>query len=134
MPAVSQLLDLPFFFTIPRGPGAQQLLGEGQPLDGVVQGPDQAELLGRQGGPQGGRQGAGLAVERLDEVVCVFDYADDDELLGPLLGSGLARAVARRAGPAALRTAVLERCAEYRTGSGGYRLRNVFRLLVARPR
>ena len=76
---------------------------------------------------------AGLAVERLDEVVCPFEYADDDELLGPLLGSGLARAVARRAGPAALRAAVLERCAEYRTGSGGYRLRNVFRLLVAHP-
>jgi SAM-dependent methyltransferase len=78
--------------------------------------------------------GAGLAVERLDEVECVFDYADDDELLGPLFDSALARSVARRAGPVALRAAVLERCAEYRTGGGGYRLRNVFRLLVARPR
>jgi SAM-dependent methyltransferase len=78
-------------------------------------------------------EGAGLAVERLDEVVCAFDYADDDELLGPLLGSGLGRAVARTAGPAALRAAVLDRCAGYRTGDGGYRLRNLFRLLVARP-
>jgi len=41
---------------------------------------------------------------------------------------------ARRAGPVALRAAVLERCAEYRTGSGGYRLRNLFRVLVAGPR
>jgi len=77
---------------------------------------------------------AGLAVERLDEVVCVFDYADEDELLGPLFDSALARSVARRAGPVALRAAVLERCAEYRTGSGGYRLRNLFRVLVAGPR
>jgi SAM-dependent methyltransferase len=74
---------------------------------------------------------AGLVVDRLDEVVCPFDYADADELLGPLLGSGLGRAVSRRAGPAALREAVLDRVAPYRTAGGGYRLRNLFRLLVA---
>jgi SAM-dependent methyltransferase len=76
---------------------------------------------------------AGLGVERLDEVVCPFDYADEDELLGPLFESDLGRAVGRRAGPVALRTAVLERLEPYRTPSGGYRLRNVFRLLVAHP-
>ena len=48
-------------------------------------------------------------VERLDEVVCPFDYADEDELLGPLFESALGRAVGRRAGPVALRAAVLER-------------------------
>jgi SAM-dependent methyltransferase len=74
---------------------------------------------------------AGLVVERLDEVVCPFDYADDDELVGPLLDSGLGRAVARRAGPATLRDAVLERLAPNRTADGGYRLQNVFRVLVA---
>ena len=74
---------------------------------------------------------AGLVVDRLDEVVCPFDYADDDELLGPLLHSGLGRAAARRAGPAAVRDAVLERLAPYRTATGGYRLRNTVRVLVA---
>jgi hypothetical protein len=74
-----------------------------------------------------------LVVERLDEVVCPFDYADEDELLGPLVGSGLGRAVGRSAGPAALREAVLERLAPYRTPTGGYRLQNLFRVLVARP-
>lgn len=76
---------------------------------------------------------AGLVVERLDEVVCPFDYADEDELLGPLFESALGRTVGRRAGPVALRAAVLEGLAPYRTPSGGYRLLNLFRVLVAHP-
>jgi len=75
---------------------------------------------------------AGLVVERVDEVACPFDYADEDELLGPLFDSAIGRAVGRRAGPVALREAVLERLEPYRTGPGGYRLENVFRVLVAR--
>jgi SAM-dependent methyltransferase len=74
---------------------------------------------------------AGLVVERLDEVVVPFQYADDQELLGPLLASGLARAVGRRADPGTVRTAVLERLEPFRTVGGGYRLENVFRVLVA---
>jgi len=76
---------------------------------------------------------AGLVVERLDEVVCPFEYADEDELLGPLFDSALGRSVGRRAGPVALRAAVLDRLAPFRTASGGYRLLNLFRVLVARP-
>jgi hypothetical protein len=75
---------------------------------------------------------AGLVVERVDEVVCPFDYADEDELLGPLFDSAIGRAVGRRSGPVALREAVLERLDPYRTVAGGYRLDNVFRVLVAR--
>ena len=73
---------------------------------------------------------AGLAVVRVDEVGCPFDYADEDELLGPLLDSGIGRAVVGRAGPGALRAAVLERLEPYRTAAGGYRLQNLFRVLV----
>ena len=39
------------------------------------------------------------AVDRLDEVAVPFDYADEDELLGPLIASALGRAAARRADP-----------------------------------
>jgi SAM-dependent methyltransferase len=78
-------------------------------------------------------ESAGLVVERLDEVVCPFDYADEDELLGPLFESALGRTVGRRAGPVALRAAVLEGLAPYRTRSSGYRLLNLFRVLVAHP-
>jgi SAM-dependent methyltransferase len=75
---------------------------------------------------------AGLAVDRLDEVVVPFEYADEDELLHPLFASALARTVARRADPRILRAAVLDRLEPYRTVGGGYRLENVFRVLVAR--
>jgi SAM-dependent methyltransferase len=74
---------------------------------------------------------AGLDVERVDEVVCAFSYADEEELLGSVFDSALGRAVGRRAGPVALREAVLERLEPYRTTPGGYRLENVFRVLVA---
>ena len=51
----------------------------------------------------------------MDEVTCPFDYPDEDALLGPLLASGLGRHVANRAGPAAVRDAVLARLATHRT-------------------
>ena len=76
---------------------------------------------------------ARLAVDRLDEVVVPFDYAGADELLRPVLAAPLARTVARRADEAAVRDAVLERLEPYRTADGGYRLHNLFRVLVARP-
>jgi SAM-dependent methyltransferase len=76
---------------------------------------------------------AGLAVDRLDEVICPFDYEDDDAVLGPLFDSALGRAVGRRAGPVAMRDAVLTALAPYRTDAGGYRLHNLFRVLVAHP-
>ncbi|MDT7579458.1 MAG: hypothetical protein QOK35_722 [Pseudonocardiales bacterium] len=74
---------------------------------------------------------AGLAVAGIDEVVCAFDYPDDDALLEPLLASGLGRAALARAGRDAVRRAVLERLAQYRVVGGGYRLHNLFRVLVA---
>jgi SAM-dependent methyltransferase len=74
---------------------------------------------------------SGLDVDRVDRVVCPFDYADEEELLGSVFDSALGRAVGRRAGPVALREAVLERLEPYRTAPGGYRLENVFQVLVA---
>jgi SAM-dependent methyltransferase len=74
---------------------------------------------------------AGLVVDRLDDVVCAFDYPDEDDLLGPVLASGLVRSIGRRTGPVVLRAALLDRLEPYRTAGGGYRLENVFRVLVA---
>jgi SAM-dependent methyltransferase len=76
---------------------------------------------------------AGLRVELVDEVVCPFDYPDEEALLGPLLRSGIGRHAVHRGGPAAVRAAVLERLVDHRTPAGGYRLHNLFRLLLARP-
>jgi SAM-dependent methyltransferase len=74
---------------------------------------------------------AGLAVLGVDEVVCPVDHPDEAALVDPLLASGIGRAAVARGGEAAVREAVLARMAEYRVGDG-YRMRNLFRVLVAR--
>lgn len=77
---------------------------------------------------------AGLVLERLDEVAVPFVYPDADAVFDALMAAPLARAVAQRADPESLRAAVLEHLEPYRTREGGYRLQNLVRLLVARPR
>jgi SAM-dependent methyltransferase len=77
---------------------------------------------------------AGLEPAGLHEVVCSFTYADADDVVELLLESGLGRHVAHRVGPAAVRAAVVERLAGHRLPGGGYRLDNLFRVLVAHPR
>ena len=75
---------------------------------------------------------AGLAVVGVDEVVCPFDYPDEAALVDPLLASMIGRTAVVRAGEDAVRAAVRERLAAHRVAGGGYRLRNLFRVLVAR--
>ncbi|TWF77458.1 methyltransferase family protein [Pseudonocardia hierapolitana] len=75
---------------------------------------------------------AGLAVAAEDEVECLFGYPDADALVAPLLASGLGRAAAARAGEDAVRGAVLARLDANRTRTGGYVLRNRFRVVLAR--
>jgi len=75
---------------------------------------------------------AGLAVVGVDEVVCPFDYPDEAALLDPLLASMIGRTAVARAGEGAVRAAVREQLAGHRLTGGGYRLRNLFRVLVAR--
>ncbi len=74
---------------------------------------------------------SGLTVTALDEVDCPFDYPDADELVGPVLGSGIGRHALNRVGPRAVRAALLERLADMRRPDGGYRLVNRFRVLTA---
>ncbi len=73
---------------------------------------------------------AGLDVVSLEEVVCPFTYADEDELIAPLAGTGMGRQAMNRGGPAAVRAAVLERLEPNRTPQGVYVLHNLFRVLL----
>lgn len=75
---------------------------------------------------------AGLEVDALDELDCPVDHADDDALVGDVFGSRIGQHAAKRAGPGAVRAAVLEQAAPLRTPGGGYRLHNLVRVLVAR--
>jgi len=74
---------------------------------------------------------AGLDVVDVVEVVCHFTYADEDELVGPLFGTGMGRAAMNRAGPAAVREAVLASLEHRRQPDGRYVLSNLFRVLLA---
>jgi SAM-dependent methyltransferase len=74
---------------------------------------------------------AGMDVAGTAEVVCPFAYPDAEAVLAPLLSSGLGRAAVSRAGARAVRAAVLDRLAQHRTTSGGYRLDNLFRVVLA---
>ena len=75
---------------------------------------------------------AGLAVAAEDDVECLFTYPDADALVQPLLASGIGRAATARAGETAVRKEVLATLDVNRTKTGGYVLRNRFRVLVAR--
>lgn len=77
---------------------------------------------------------AGLRSLSHDDVDVPFRYPDDDALVGPVLSAGIGTVAARAAGPAAVREALLRRCAEFRTPDGGYRLVNRFRVITARLR
>src|SRR5918912_1102546 len=73
---------------------------------------------------------AGLAVTEVGEVKCPFWYPNEHALLDGLLESGLGRQALRVASADAVRRAVLEGLAGYRTSTGGYRLDKTFRYLV----
>ena len=75
---------------------------------------------------------AGLEVTAAHDVGCALDYPDERALLAGLYAAELGRRAIARAGRAPVRRAVLAGLAEYRTGTGGYRLDNMFRLLAAR--
>jgi SAM-dependent methyltransferase len=65
------------------------------------------------------------------DTQATWEYDDEPSLLRGLLSAGaLVRAVAHSGAPA-VTSAVLEACEPYRTDTGGYRLENSFRYVVA---
>jgi SAM-dependent methyltransferase len=76
---------------------------------------------------------AGLNPVEEADVETVWEYPDDDTLLRGMLSAGPAVRVITQAGESRARDAVLEAVAPYRAPSGSYRLRNVFRYIVAAP-
>jgi SAM-dependent methyltransferase len=75
---------------------------------------------------------AGFTEPREHEVTSTWEYDDETTLLRGLLSAGpMVRAVAY-SGSYAVTSAVLRAAEPFRTAGGGYRLRNVFRYVVAR--
>ena len=74
---------------------------------------------------------AGLRPERAFDVSWAYVYADDEELArGMLSPAGIGTSVGPEREPA-LRTAVLDALAPYRTADGRYRLENEWHTLIA---
>lgn len=76
---------------------------------------------------------AGLVVREIAAVRVPADHPDADDLVAGVLASGPGRHAARAAGPAAVRTALLEALEPFRAGDG-YRLTDTVRVLDATPR
>ncbi|HEX2232821.1 MAG TPA: class I SAM-dependent methyltransferase [Thermoleophilaceae bacterium] len=75
---------------------------------------------------------AGLTPESSFDLSYAFEYPDEETLGRLMLAPGLVVEVSRRAGEDAVRTAVVDALAPYRTPNGGYELENEWHYLVAR--
>jgi SAM-dependent methyltransferase len=74
---------------------------------------------------------AGLEPGETRDVICRFDYANDDEALRALISAGPCVRAMRHAGEEATSRALLESVAPFRQPDGGYRISNAFRFTVA---
>jgi hypothetical protein len=74
---------------------------------------------------------AGLRARGSRDVDCPFEYPDEATALRALLSVGPAVKAIRHAGGDAVRRAVREASAPYRTAAGGYRIANRWRFVVA---
>jgi SAM-dependent methyltransferase len=75
---------------------------------------------------------AGLTPERSGDMESLWEYDGDDDLYRGVLSAGPAVMAVRTSGEDAVREAVRAALGGFRTDSGGYRIANVFRYLIAR--
>jgi SAM-dependent methyltransferase len=75
---------------------------------------------------------AGLTPEWAFDVTWAYDYADAEALARGLMSPAPVDGAIRAAGEGAVRTAIVDALAPYRTPAGGYRLENEWHFLVAR--
>jgi SAM-dependent methyltransferase len=74
---------------------------------------------------------AGLIPGVRHDVPCVWNYADDEQLLAALSSTGVAVKAIAASGAERVTAAILQSVAPYRMSSGDYRLENVFSYLIA---
>ncbi|HET8909622.1 MAG TPA: methyltransferase domain-containing protein [Ktedonobacterales bacterium] len=76
-------------------------------------------------------ESVGLTAGEEADVACPWVFPDEETALRALTSSGQAVRSINATGESAVRAAILEAIAPYRTADGGYVLRNTFRYLVA---
>jgi SAM-dependent methyltransferase len=75
---------------------------------------------------------AGMIPGMVETVDCPWEYPDEKTALRGLLSSGPAIRAIQHRGEDVVRDVVLNVIAPFKTGSGGYRLRNNFRYMIAK--
>jgi SAM-dependent methyltransferase len=75
---------------------------------------------------------AGMTPAAVETVNCPWEYPDEKTALRGLLSSGPAIRAIQHAGENVVRDLVLSVIAPFKTDSGGYRLKNNFRYMIAR--
>jgi hypothetical protein len=76
---------------------------------------------------------AGLVIIGGGTVACPYEYPDGETLWQAQAAAGPLQAALRVVGAASLKSAVLRAVAPYQTSTGGVRLQNHFRYVVATP-
>lgn len=74
---------------------------------------------------------AGLTPTVVKTVACPFDYRDEKTAVRGMLSSGPAVRAIQSNGEEVVRAAILKALAPFKTSSGGYRLSNNFRYMIA---
>jgi hypothetical protein len=74
---------------------------------------------------------AGLTPAKAFDTSWTYEYPDEETLARELLAVGGIEEAVRNSGENAVRTAIVEGLAPYRTPSGGYRLENEWHDLVS---
>jgi len=74
---------------------------------------------------------AGMTPGTVEDVDCPWEYPDEKTALRGLLSSGPAIRAIQHTGEDVVRDVVLNVIAPFKTGSGGYRIKNSFRYMIA---
>lgn len=74
---------------------------------------------------------AGLTLEKVDELECVWNIADDESLIRGVLSAGLSALAIKHSGEDKVRAAVAEASLPFRQPDGSYKFRNTFRYAIS---
>lgn len=75
---------------------------------------------------------AGLAPETTGDIVSAFEYPNEGDMVRTMLSAGMVVLAARTSGEEAVRAAIVESLAPFRTSTGSFRLENEWHYLLAR--
>lgn len=77
-------------------------------------------------------ESGGFAIERVEDIECLFEFSDGDEAWSAIGSAGMVVAAARAAGEETVKSAVLDALSPFADPSGRIQMSNWFRYVVGR--